>query len=233
MRPRTAWRLSVLAGLIAFVCSWAFGRIPGLVACGTFDGAGQLGPILAFELARTPGDVAALFGGGACRATLVNAQVRGLWLDALGFIPSYTSFLVLAAVAASRGRARRAIVAMLLIAGLSDEIEGLIMARIMGNLPGTPGQLDALWWAVHVKFGLLAIGTALIGLELIRAFRLWPMLFGLVVAVGGTAAVYGFWTLPNQMMMAGFTYAWFALLATAMVASFAAGIFGSRTRTGR
>jgi hypothetical protein len=223
----------VLAGLVAFVCSWAFGKIPGLVACGTFDSAGQLGPILAFELARTPGDVAALFGGGACRATLVDAQVKGLWLDALGFIPSYTLFLVLAAVAASRGRARRAIVAMLLIAGLSDEIEGLIMGRIMGNLPGTPGQLDALWWAVHIKFGLLAIGTALIGLELIRAFRLWPMLFGLVVAVGGAAAVYGFWTLPNAMMMAGFTYAWFAILATALVASFAAGLFAPRSARAR
>jgi hypothetical protein len=228
VRPRTAWRLSVLAGLIAFVCSFAFGKIPGLVACGAFAGSGQLGPILAFELARIPADVAALFGSGACRATLVDAQVKGLWLDALGFIPSYTAFLVLAAVAASRGRVQRAIVAMLVIAGLSDEIEGLVMWRIMGNLPGTDGQLGALYWAVHVKFALLAIGTTLIGLELIRTTRLWPMLFGLVVAVGGGAAIYGFWSLPNAMMMAGFTYAWFALLVTAIVASFAAGVFAPR-----
>src|SRR4051812_32811233 len=87
VRPRTAWRLCVLAGLVAFACSWAFGRIPGLAACGMFDGSARLGPILAFELARTPGDVAALFGSGACRATLVGAQNSGLWLDALGFIP--------------------------------------------------------------------------------------------------------------------------------------------------
>jgi len=233
VRARTAWRLSVLAGLIAFVCSSAFGRIPGLVACGTYDGAGQLGPILAFELARSPADVAALFGGGVCRTTFVGAQIDGLWLDALGFIPSYTLFLVLAAIAASRGWARRTIVAMLLIAGLSDEIEGLIMARIMTQLPGTPGQFDALWWAVHVKFGLLAVGTAAIGLALIGKFRLWPMLFGVIVAVGGAAAIYGFWTLPNRMMMAGFTYAWFALLATAIVASFASGVFGQRGSAGR
>lgn len=228
MRPRTAWRLSVLAGLVAFACSFAFGKIPGLVACGTFDGSGQLGPILAFELARSPGDVAALFGSGACRTTLVGAQDKGLWLDALGFIPSYTAFLVLAAIAASRGRVQRAIVAMLLVAGVSDEIEGLVMWRIMGDLPGTPAQLHGLWWAVHVKFGLLAIGTTLIGLALIRAFKLWPMLFGLIIAVGGAAAVYGFWLLPNTMMMAGFTYAWFAILVTAIVASFAAGVFASR-----
>jgi len=229
VRARTAWRLSVLAGLVAFVCSFAFGRIPGLIACGSFDGSGQLGPILAFELARTPADVAALFGGGACRATLVVAQDKGLWLDALGFIPFYTLFLVLAAIAASRGRMRRTVVAMLVIAGLSDEIEGLVMWRIMSHLPGTPGQLDALWWAVHVKFGLLALGTIAIGLALLGKFRLWPMLFGLVVTIGGAAAIYGFWTLPNRMMMAGFTYAWFALLATAIVASFASGVFGRRS----
>lgn len=233
MRPRTAWRLSVLAGLVAFACSFAFGKIPGLVACGTFAGSGQLGPILAFELARTPGDVAALFGSGACRATLVGAQNAGLWLDALGFIPSYTAFLVLASIAASRGRVQRAIVAMLLVAGLSDEIEGLVMWRIIGDLPGTDGQLGALYWAVHIKFALLAIGTTLIGLELVRALRLWPMLFGLVVTVGGAAAIYGFWSLPNAMMMAGFTYAWFALLVTAVVASFAAGVFGRRAAPAR
>jgi len=218
----------VLAGLVAFACSFAFGKIPGLVACGTFAGSGQLGPILAFELARTPADIAALFGSGTCRATLVGAQVNGLWLDALGFIPSYTTFLVLAAIAASRGRVQRMIVAILLVAGLSDEIEGVFMWRIMGDLPGTPAQVDGLWWAVHVKFALLAIGTTLIGLELIRTLRLWPMLFGLVITVGGAAAIYGFWSLPNAMMMAGFTYAWFAILVTAIVASFAAGVFGRR-----
>lgn len=228
MRPRTAWRLSVLAGLIAFACSSAFGRIPGLIACGTYDGAGQLGPILAFELARTPADVAALFGSGACRATFIGAQDTGLWLDALGFIPSYTLFLVLAAIAASRGRFQRGLIAILLVAGLSDEIEGVIMWRIMAALPGTHAQLGALWWAVHIKFGLLALGSAAIGLALLGKFKLWPMLFGLIVTVGGGAAVYGFWTLPNPMMMAGFTYAWFALLATAIVASFASGVFGSR-----
>jgi len=233
VRPRTAWRLSVLAGLVAFACSFAFGNIPGLVACGTYDGSGQLGSILAFELARTPGDVAALFGGGACRATFVAAQNTGLWLDALGFIPSYTAFLALAAIAASRGRLRLAIVAMLAIAGLSDEIEGVLMWRIMDTLPGTPGQLDALWWAVHIKFALLALGTTAIGLALLAKFKLWPMLFGLIVAVGGAAAIYGFWTLPNRMMIAGFTYAWFAILATAIVASFAAGVFTLSPRAQR
>lgn len=233
MTSATAWRLSVLAGLIAFVCSWGFGQIPGLVACGSFANAGRYGPILAFELARTPADIAALFGDGACRARLAHAQDIGLWLDASGFIPSYTAFLSLAAIAASAGWRRSVTVALLLVAGLSDEIEGIVMWRILGSLPGTQSQLDALWWAVHVKFALLAVGTLFIGLSLIRAFRLLPVLMGLIVAVGGAAAVYGFLHIAQPIMMPAFTYAWFALLATAIVASLAPGLFaGRRTPSG-
>ena len=98
----------------------------GLIACGPAPGG--LGPIIGFELARTPAQVAALFGADPCRSTLVAAQYTGLWLDGLGFIPSYTAFLILAAITASRGRMRRAIVAMLVVAGLSDEVEGFVMA---------------------------------------------------------------------------------------------------------
>ncbi len=228
MRPRTAWRLCVLAGLAAFACSWGFGTIPGLVACGSYPGGGPYSAVLSFEFARTPADIAALFGSGDCRTTLLGAQSTAQWLDSLGFIPTYTAFLVLGAIAVARGWARQAIVAGLLVGGLADEIEGVIMWRIMAYLPGTQGQLDALWWAVHVKFALLALGTAAIGLALVQTWRLWPMLFGLVVTVGGGAAVYGFANLPNAVMMAGFTYAWFALLATAIVASFASGIFAPR-----
>jgi hypothetical protein len=217
MNPRTAWRLCVLAGLIAFVCSWGFGHIPGLVACGPVPGG--LSPIIGFELTRTPADVAALFGAEPCRSTLVGAQWTGLWLDALGFIPSYTAFLILAAIAASRGRLRIAIVAMLIVAGLSDEVEGLVMGGIMKALPGTPEQLGQLYWAVRVKFGLLALATTLIGLAVVRLGGLAPLLLGAVTWIGGMAAIYGFGELPGSVMMQAFTIAWFALLATAIVAS--------------
>src|ERR1700710_155138 len=109
MTSRTAWRLCALAGLIAFVVSWSFGRIPGLVACG--PASGGLGPIIAFELARTPAEGAAMFGADPCRPTWGGAQCPGLCLDGLGFPPSYPAFLTPAAAAASRGRIRTVIVA--------------------------------------------------------------------------------------------------------------------------
>lgn len=224
MTSRTAWRLSVLAGLIAFACSWGFGRIPGLIACGPV--VGGLSPIIGFELARTPVDVAALFGVEPCRSALTAAQWTGLWLDGLGFIPSYTTFLVLAAIAASRGWIRRVTVAMLIVAGLSDEVEGFVMGGIMKALPGTQAQLDQLYWAVHIKFGLLALATALIGLAIVRIGGLLPLLFGAVVWIGGMAAIYGFGELPGPVMMQAFTIAWFALLATAITAAIAPSRFG-------
>lgn len=217
MTSRTAWRLCVLAGLIAFACSWGFGRIPGLVACGPVPGG--LSPIIGFELARTPADVAALFGVDPCRSALVAAQWTGLWLDALGFIPSYTAFLIFAAIAASRGRLRAAVIAMLVLAGLSDEVEGLVMGGIMKALPGTQAQLGQLYWAVHIKFGLLALGTTLIGLAIVRLGGLIALLAGAVVWIGGMAAIYGFGELPGPVMMQAFTIAWFGLLATALIAS--------------
>lgn len=225
MTPRTAWRLSVLAGLIAFACSWGFGRIPGLTACGPVVGGG--GPIFAFELARTPADIAALFGVDPCRSALVGAQHVGLLLDGLGFIPSYTAFLVLAASVASRGWIRRAAVAMLIVAGLSDEVEGLVLDGILKALPGTQAQLDQLYWAVHIKFGLLALATALIGLAIVRLRGLVPLLCGAIVWIGGMAAIYGFGELPGPVMMRAFTIAWFALLATAIIASFAPALFSA------
>jgi hypothetical protein len=229
MTSRTAWRLCVLAGLIAFLCSWGFGHIPGLVACGPVPAG--LSPIIGFELAKTPADVATLFGVDPCRSALVGAQWTGLWLDALGFIPSYTAFLILAAIAASGGRFRMVIVAMLVVAGLSDEIEGLVMGGIIRTLPGTEAQLNQLYWAVHIKFGLLALGTTLIGLAVVRLGGLIPLLFGAVVWIGGIAAIYGFGELPGPVMMRAFTIAWFGLLATAILAAVRPSLFERRRDT--
>jgi len=38
MTMRTAWRWCAAIGIIAFICSGLFGRIPGLVACGPTGG---------------------------------------------------------------------------------------------------------------------------------------------------------------------------------------------------
>lgn len=224
MTTRTAWRWCLAAGIVAFTCSSLFSHIPGLVACGA---TGGLEPIIAFELARTTTDIASLFGAEPCTSTLVAAQKIGLLLDGLGFIPSYTAFLILGAIAAgARGRVRQLAFVLFLGAALSDEIEGFLLNAILDHLPGTPALLQVLWWAVHVKFGLLALGTIRIGALL--GSTPWPsrIVAGLMIA-GGLLACFGLGSNAASSMMQGFLVAWVALLVVALISSFWPRVFST------
>jgi hypothetical protein len=93
-----------------------------MVSCGPDGG---LGPIMAFEFARTPADIVGCSAASPAPPHWWRRRRPGLLLDALGFIPFYTAFLILAVIAA--GRARRVNARadrMLLVAALSDQIEG-------------------------------------------------------------------------------------------------------------
>ena len=214
MSAAAAWRCCLAAGLIAFGCSYGFGRIPGLHPCG--DTAG-LGAIIAFEFARTPADLAALFGAEPCRSTLASAQRTGLWLDAMGFIPSYTAFLCFAARATGDLR-RRWVIPLLIAAGVADEIEGLVLSTILRGLPGSPALLHALPWPVHIKFILLAFGTALLGMMIGAGRPQLAIAIAAIVAISG-AALFAFvhLLLDPALMMAGFTLAWSTLLLVAAI----------------
>jgi hypothetical protein len=224
MTPRTAWRGCAAAGIVAFICSWSFGRIPGLVACGP---TGGLQPIIAFEFARTPADIAALFGSEPCTSTLVAAQKTGLLLDGLGFIPAYTAFLILAVIAAGVGsRVKWPLIAAFAIAALSDEIEGVLLHGILGALPGSPDQIAAMSWAVHVKFALLALGTSVIATLLPK--ERWPArIVRVAIILGGFGALLGLVSRAPGVMMLGFTIAWVVLLLTALIASFWPRVFST------
>jgi hypothetical protein len=244
MKAATPWRWCAAAGVVAFLCSWGFGRIPGLIACGPTNG---LGPIIAFEFVRSPADVLALFGSEPCRSTLVGAQKIGLLLDGLGFIPAYTAFLACAALGCSptkagaqEGAARNwapafagerlwavVVIVGLIIAGLCDEIEGGLLYAILRDLPGTQPTIDTLWWAVHAKFALLGLGTLGIGGLIVMMKRPLAMLGGVIVGVGALKALYGLIVdLPG--MMGGFTIAWVTILLAAFVASVRPSLFSGR-----
>lgn len=221
MSPAAAWRWCLAAGLAAFACAWGFGRIPGLVACGPTGGRG---PIIAFELARSPAAAAAIFGAEPCRSALIPAQRFGLLLDAAGFIPAYTAFLCLAAWAARREFARP-VIAALSIAGLMDEVEGGLLFLILRDFPGGQPVFDILFWVVRAKFLLLGLGTLAIAvLLLVRwpVFRLTELsvlrfVGGLGIGYGSVAALRGFFEGPAPFMTTAFAMAWFTLLLVALV----------------
>ncbi|URW74612.1 hypothetical protein M9980_08480 [Sphingomonas donggukensis] len=244
MTPANAWRWCAAAGVAAFLCSWGFGQIPGLVACGP---TGGLGPIIAFEFVRSPAHVAMLFGAEPCRSALVAAQKTGLLLDALGFIPAYAAFLVFAALACSPAKAgvqsraahssapafageriRWLVIGAILLAALCDQIEGALLYRILADLPGPPTLIDALWWPVHIKFALLAAGTAGIAILLLSHMRLPGFVAALFVTIGVCTAVAGWLNGPSPVMMLGFTISWVTILLSALLASWRPSLFSAR-----
>ncbi|RYY28309.1 MAG: hypothetical protein EOP62_03675 [Sphingomonadales bacterium] len=193
-----------------------FGRVPGLVACGPSGGAG---PVIAFELVRSAEQLWSLFGSEPCTSTLVKAQREALWLDLLAFIPAYTVFLALGAFALRRSGLLLALITMsiFMAAGTFDEIEGAVLFKILGAMPGTPLLYDALFWTVRPKFALLGVGEILLAALLWRGPLLAKIASGLLLA-GGLASLYFLFNDPYAPgMMKGHTYAWGALLVVALI----------------
>lgn len=211
----TIWRWAALAGLVALAISVGFGRIPGIHACGLPGDA-----ILNFEFVKTPGEVAALFPEN-CRTEHVVAQRYGLWLDAMGFIPAYSAFLILSLIGLrteGSSLARRVAgigILLTLIAALCDQFEGIQLFRILGDLPGTQSTIDLLIPAVRIKFGLLALAVALAGwLHLQRPG--WRKAAGAVIALGALWSLVGLFT-EREWLMQGSALAWLTLFVTNVI----------------
>jgi hypothetical protein len=210
----TFWRWAAIAGLAVLCFTIAFGAIPGIDACGAGGN-----PILAFEFVTSPAEVAAQFPPD-CRDVHAAAQYRGLWIDAMGFIPVYSAFLILQLFALDRERpspvARWAMLAVL-AAAASDQFEGIQLFRILADLPGTQDMIDLLMPAVRIKFALLAaVGIAIGALHL--RFVLWRKLFGSVMIAGGLVSLAGLFG-RHELVIQGSTLSWTAMLIAAIILS--------------
>ncbi|MEG3179141.1 hypothetical protein [Sphingomonas sp. LT1P40] len=205
-----------------------FGRVPNLTPCGPSGGAGA---IIALELVRSVSDVTALFGNEPCTGGLIVAQRQALWLDMLGFIPAYTLFLLGAVVALRRASLGLALVAfnLIMIAGALDFIEGLILFKLLGNLPGDERTFTGLFWTVRPKFALLALGEVMIALMLWRGALAAKIAAGVMAAGGVVALVYLFRAPHDPAMMKGHTVAWGALLVVAAIGALRPGVLGLAT----
>lgn len=194
MTPATAWRVCAIIGLPALAVSQMIGQSAGLSTCGR---PGGLEPVLAFEFARNAADAAQVLLGAECRA----GQSHGLMLDNLLFVPLYTLFVISAAWAASRTRGASRIVAFAAIAAIAvaaaaDLIENATLAAILDG--GT--AFDRLFWAVRIKFGLIAVGELLIGVLLLRQHVLLRFAGYMVIAAGGAAFLTLVLGVPIAMM---------------------------------
>lgn len=118
-------------------------------------------PILAFEFARTRGEIEALFGaqGSAGRATLVHAMDLGNTIDFV-FMLFYSAFLGCFAlgVAGLAGRSYALVAILAPIAAIADFCENLQLFAITRALGGTyDDALSRLLVCTWVKWGGLAL----------------------------------------------------------------------------
>jgi len=186
MQERGWWWRCAGAGLITMVIAFYFGEISNIEGCAPDASADNLGSIIAFELVRSPSDVAALFGAEPCTANFLAAMRHATWVDALGFIPAYSAFLICGLIALRRygGSLSGLGIAAVVAAAIFDQIEGFWLFSIMADLPGTQGEINWLIPAVRAKFLLLGIGAIAIGVLLTRRKGL-GFLFGPIIALGG------------------------------------------------
>ncbi|WP_208402808.1 hypothetical protein [Sphingomonas japonica] len=213
LRPRLPWLLCLAAGVGVLLASAAFGRVPGLVPCGP---AAELGAIIAFELARSASEVAALFGAEPCRSALIAAQRQAVWVDALAFIPAYALFLGSAAWGLRKDRRIAPLtIAMVAAAAVLDQIEGRLLWSILDAMPGTEATLLPLYGVVRVKFALLSLAAFALAALLLRRGRIATI--AAVVVAGG--ALLSFATLVvnahHPLLMEGHRISWTALLIVA------------------
>jgi hypothetical protein len=206
-----------VAGLATLAASMGF---PPVDACGPTNGTG---PIIAFELVRSPAQLAELFGPASCSSKFQLAQMLASWWDALAFIPAYAAFLALGAWAL-RGDTRRLwriAAAVLVVAALLDEIEGLILLRLAAHWQDPPDLFGALFFTVRPKFALLSLGSLLLAALAWRG-PFFGKVAAVLMATGGLVSLALLFIEPHApTMMNGHRYSWMALLALAAIGSFA------------
>lgn len=219
---RMWWRLCALFGLGVIITSRIMGQVEhSETHCGGND---TISPILAFEFARTPDDIAALFGKMPCTGDLVAAMDRINMIDVYAFIPLFVAFLACGALANRAHGGKLALFAAVLAisGGISDQIEDRILFVITADLPGTQAQLDRLFWFVHFKFAALALSAILTGWLLLKQ-ELLAKIAGAAIIIGSLVSLFGlmgepWWPLISPWMAAS----WAVLLGIAIWKGFIA-----------
>jgi hypothetical protein len=214
---RKFWILSVLfgVGVIAFAV-WFGGVIPAESCTGPLPGG--VSSLLAYQLARTPADIEAVFGpaGNPCRETMIAAMDRANTVDLIGFIATYSAFLACFFVAVLRsgvGTVARAGIVAVAAAFVFDVLETATQLHITGSLPGTSTSLALLALGSTGKYIALAVVAACAGVTMIARGGVIGRLAGVVCVVGGALVVVGFvYTPALPALGAGNAVAWIVVL---------------------
>jgi hypothetical protein len=220
-RGGRSWAIAVaIAGVVTLATTIAFRMLPEVSAAGSCMAADA---VVKFEFARTAADIDAIFGppGGPCRAGVVTAMDATNTLDTRLYIPSYTAFVVFAALFLSGGRLRLPVLAAA-VAGVgalaADYVETFSLLAYTPDLTPTTAQLATSSSAAWIKFWLLGVNALALAWVCVTEPKR-RIILGVLLCLPIVGVVLAFFAGQLAVMTLGFVLGWTPLLALAIRAS--------------
>jgi len=228
IKERGLWVACAAAGVIVLILSiMIMSHFPSDAGA---DVSGYGSPIIAFEFARIPADLVAVFGvdGDPERMRRIAMMDQGNQSDFL-FMAIYTVFGALFGMAARRRHVLLGSVIFVaaMIAGLADMVETRTLLAITAQMAqdvAAPDGLTTLWMPVTLKFIMLAVSIVGAGLFMMsRDGMVWT-------ALGALTVLAALLSLPALLSTASLGYlltasvglGWSIMLAYALTRSFRA-----------
>ena len=225
MHPRAAFRISFAAGLLVLAVTLFSATQPPVQPCGNLPQ--NYAPIIAFELARSPADLDAIFGTQEpCRTTVVERMDAINLVDVLVYIPVYGVFMAFFFLGM---RGRNASLGTLgfriaVLAALGDYAENACLMNLTPQLDPASIWFTLLPWATGIKWLGLGVAGAIAAAIYVKSagVRVWNYLAALLCAAAflSTAAAIAAPAMFGPLVSLGVGLSWLVYLITAGAASF-------------
>jgi len=223
MHPRAAFRISFAAGLLVLAVTLFSATQPPVQPCGNLPQ--NYAPIIAFELARSPADLDAIFGNEPCRSGVVERMDAINLVDVLVYIPVYGVFMAFFFLGM---RGRHASLGTLgfriaVIAALGDYAENTCLMSLTPQLDPASIWFTLLPWATGIKWLGLGIAGAIAAAIYVKSSgtRIWSYLAALLCAAAflSTVAAIAAPAKFGPLVSLGVGVSWVVYLITAGAAS--------------
>lgn len=220
---RKYWIVVVVLGLgIIALAGPVLGAFPETAHTPT---PGYGAPIYAFEMAKTPADLIAVFGpeDDPLRPERIAQMDRGNLWD-FPFMATYSLFMALFFYAAWKGSNQKmwlVFAGIGLLAGCADAIENMILLNLTSNLAEAP-NIQWLGIMVWTKFLAIMVCISAAGAHLIKQRSILWKALGICSLLGGLTIFAGFLS-PTEygyLIGNGTTLGWVAMLLFAIYQSF-------------
>ena len=224
MHPRAAFRISFAAGLLVLAVTLFSATQPPVQPCGNLPQ--NYAPIIAFELARSPADLDAIFGNEPCRTTVVERMDAINLVDVLVYIPVYGVFMAFFFLGM---RGRNASLGTLgfriaVLAALGDYAENACLMNLTPQLDPASIWFTLLPWATGIKWLGVGVAGAIAAAIYVKSagVRVWNYLAALLCAAAflSTAAAIAAPAMFGPLVSLGVGLSWLVYLITAGAASF-------------